>query len=152
MADAMNKNQEPPTDVVGGRPTQPKVFISYSWTAKDKARNLAERLLADGVDVVMDIYDLKEGMEKYAFMQRIVSDPSVERVLILCNKAYKEKADNFEGGVGDEAMIISPELYGKVEQQKFIPIVLEKDEEGRPYLPVILKARIYSRLCKNVSL
>lgn len=66
MADAMNKNQEPPTDVVGGRPTQPKVFISYSWTAKDKARNLAERLLVDGVDVVMDIYDLKEGMEKYA--------------------------------------------------------------------------------------
>lgn len=66
MADAMNKNQESPAAVVGGRPTQPKVFISYSWSSKDKARNLAERLLVDGVDVVMDIYDLKEGMEKYA--------------------------------------------------------------------------------------
>ena len=147
MADAMNKNQESPAAVVGGRPTQPKVFISYSWSSKDKARNLSERLLADGVDVVVDIYDLKEGMEKYAFMQRIVSDPSIEKVLLLCDKAYKEKADNFKGGVGDEAMIISPELYGKVEQQKFIPIVLEKDEEGRPYLPVILKSRIYIDFC-----
>lgn len=90
MADAMNKNQESPAAVVGGRPTQPKVFISYSWSSKDKARNLSERLLADGVDVVVDIYDLKEGMEKYAFMQRIVSDPSIEKVLLLCDKAYKE--------------------------------------------------------------
>ena len=81
MADAMKINQESPADVVGGCPTQPKVFISYSWTAKDKARNLAERLLADGVDVVMDIYDLNEGMEKYTFMQRIVNDSSIEKNL-----------------------------------------------------------------------
>ena len=42
MADAMNKNQESPAGVVGGRPTQPKVFISYSWSSKDKARSLAD--------------------------------------------------------------------------------------------------------------
>ena len=143
----MKEKPKTVTSVAGGRPTQPKVFISYSWTSKDKARNLAERLLSDGIDVVMDIYDLKEGMDKYAFMQRTVCDASIEKVLMLCDRAYKEKADDFKGGVGDEAMIISPELYGKVEQQKFIPIVLEKDDGGVPYLPVILKSRIYIDFC-----
>ncbi len=147
MNHQMTENTDSTTKDAGGRPTRPKVFISYSWTSKDKARNLAERLLADGVDVVMDIYDLKEGMDKYAFMQRTVCDTSIEKVLILCDKAYKDKADNFKGGVGDEAMIISPELYGKVEQQKFIPIVLEKDDVGNPFLPVILKSRIYIDFC-----
>lgn len=143
------KSEASKKNLAGSRPTQPKVFISYSWTNQEKARSLAERLLSDGVDVVMDIYDLKEGMEKYAFMQRTVSDPSIEKVLILCDRAYKEKADNFKGGVGDEAMVISSELYGKVEQQKFIPIVLEKDEDGNPYLPVILKSRIYIDFCDD---
>jgi len=125
------------------RPTHPKVFISYSWTSQERAVDLANRLLDSGVDVVIDVYDLKEGMHKYAFMQRIVNDPSIEKVLILCDKAYKEKADSFKGGVGDEATVISPEIYGKVEQQKFIPIVLDKDENGEPYLPTVVKSLIY---------
>lgn len=125
------------------RPTRPKVFISYSWASQDRAINLADRLLENGIEVVIDVYDLKEGMNKYAFMQRVVDDPSIEKVLLLCDKSYKEKADSFKGGVGDETMVISPEIYGKVEQQKFIPLVLEKDESGEPYLPTLFKSLIY---------
>jgi len=125
-----------------GRITHPKVFISYSWTSKKRAVALADRLISNGVQVVIDVYDLKEGMDKYAFMQKIVNDDSIEKVLILCDKTYRDKANKFKGGVGDEAMIISPEIYGKVDQQKFIPIVLE-NEEGKPCLPTFAKSRIY---------
>lgn len=131
------------TPLGASRPTHPKVFISYSWSSKDRAVDLADRLLANGVDVVIDVYDLKEGMNRYAFMQRIVDDPSIEKVLILCDRSYKEKSNSFKGGVGDETTIISPEVYDQVDQQKFIPLVLEKDENAEPYLPTMLKSQIY---------
>lgn len=122
----------------------PKVFISYSWTGKARAKRLADYLRAEcGVEVVIDIYHLKPGQNKFAFMQRIVDDPSIDRVLILCDRAYRDKANNFEGGVGDEATIISPKIYKDANQTKFIPIVMEADEQGNPYLPTFVDGRIY---------
>ena len=56
-------------------------------------------------------------------MERMVTDPTVTKVLIFSNKSYAEKADARQHGVGTEAQILSAELYGKVQQEKFIPIV-----------------------------
>ena len=120
-----------------------KVFISYSWAVQERVVELAERLIANGVDVVLDVYDLKEGQDKYAFMEQSVNDPSVDRVLIICDKSYTVKADDRTGGVGDETVIISPEVYGQMNQEKFIPVVFEVDEEGNAYRPTYLKSRIY---------
>lgn len=123
----------------------PKVFISYSWTSpayQSTLKQWAERLLADGVDVVMDIFDLKEGHDKYAFMEKMVTDSTVTHVLVMCDKAYAEKADARKAGVGTETQIISKEVYDKVNQSKFIPIACELDENGNWYLPTFLKSRI----------
>ncbi len=123
----------------------PKVFISYSWTSASHqatVKQWAERLLADGVDVVLDLFDLKEGHDKYAFMERMVTDPSVTHVLVVCDKIYAEKADVRKAGVGTESQIISKEVYEKVDQSKFIPIACEVDEKGNWYLPTFLKSRI----------
>lgn len=120
-----------------------KVFISYSWAVQDRVIELAERLIANGVDVVLDVYDLKEGQDKYAFMEQSVHDPSIDRVLIICDRTYTEKADDRTGGVGDETVIISPDVYGQMRQEKFIPIVFEVNENGQAYRPVYLKSRIY---------
>lgn len=120
-----------------------KVFISYSWAVQEKVINLAERLMANGIDVILDVYDLKEGQDKYAFMEQSVNNPAVDRVLIICDKTYKEKADNRAGGVGDETVIISPEIYGKSKQEKFIPVAVEADEDGHAYIPAYIKSRIY---------
>ena len=46
----------------------PKIFISYSWSSEEKVLELAKRLCSDGVDVVLDKWDLKEGNDKYVFM------------------------------------------------------------------------------------
>lgn len=120
-----------------------KVFISYSWSVQERVIELAERLLANGIDVVLDVYDLKEGQDKYVFMEQSVNDPSIDRVLIVCDKSYTEKANSRSGGVGDETAIISPEIYNQFRQEKFIPIILEVDDEGKAYCPTYIKSRIY---------
>ena len=122
---------------------EPRVFISYSWSSDAIVMPLAERLMSQGVDVVLDKWYLKEGQDKYAFMERSVNDPSITKVLIICDKKYADKANSRTGGVGDETVIISSEVYGRMEQEKFIPIIAERDPEGNPYVPVYIKSRIY---------
>lgn len=116
----------------------PKVFISYSWTSEEYQNRVIEfatRLRQQhSVDVKLDVWDLKAGQDTYKFMEQCVTDPDIDRVLILCDKRYAEKADERKGGVGDETAIITPEVYGNVTQEKFIPVVMEKDENGVPYI------------------
>lgn len=123
-----------------------KIFISYSWTPeenKKKTIKFAKKLREHGFDIIIDQTHLKFGYDKYVFMERMVTDPTIDKVFIICNKDYAEKADKRQGGVGDESMIITPEIYGKTEQSKFIPIVFEKDSQGKAYLPSYLKRIMY---------
>ncbi len=124
----------------------PKVFISYSWTNQahqELVKEWADRLLADGVDVVFDMYDLKEGDDKYAFMERMVTDSDVTHVLLICDKGYAAKADGRKKGVGTESQIVSQKIYKKVEQSKFIPIVCQFSEDREPCVPTFLQSRIW---------
>ncbi|EPD3671044.1 SEFIR domain-containing protein [Serratia marcescens] len=124
----------------------PKVFISYCWSGQerqDKIVELTERLATDGVESIVDIYDLKEGDDKYHFMEKMVVDDTVSHVLIICDKGYALKADERKAGVGTESLIISQEIYSKASQSKFIPIIYEFNEAGEAFTPVFLKSRIY---------
>ena len=124
----------------------PKIFISYSWASeitKTITRELAGKLRDNGVDVILDIWDLKPGQDKYSFMEQCVTNYEIDRVLIICDKSYADKANSRTGGVGDETMIISPEVYGKAQQEKFIPVIIELDEDNKPFLPAYLKSRMY---------
>lgn len=121
------------------RVDKPKVFISYAWSSEEcrqKVLSFADQLINDGVDVLLDRY-LAPG----AFMESSVNDESVTNVLILMDKVYTEKANKRQGGVGTETQIISPELYGKVEQTKFVPVLFERDENGEICTPTFLKSR-----------
>ncbi|MGV3518720.1 TIR domain-containing protein [Luteitalea sp.] len=124
----------------------PRVFISYSWSSpghQARIRQWAEQMVNDGVDVVLDVWDLKEGDDKYAFMEKMVTDASVSHVLVFSDSEYAAKADARKAGVGTESQIISREVYSKVQQSKFIPIACEFDESGEPLLPTFLKSRIW---------
>ncbi len=122
---------------------EPKIFISYSWSSDDFVLHLAERLVSHGVDVVLDKWDLKEGQDKYAFMEQCVTNPEITKVLIICDEKYAQKANGRTGGVGDETVIISSEVYGKMNQEKFIPVIAQKDESGNPFVPAYIRSRIY---------
>ena len=104
----------------------PKVFISYSWTVQEKVIQLAQRLVNDGIDTIVDFWHLKPGNDKYKFMESMVTDNTIDFVLIVCDKTYAEKANDRTGGVGDETVILSSELYGKFKQEKFLSLILEK--------------------------
>lgn len=126
----------------------PKVFISYSWTNQDHVdwvENLAKRLVAAGVDVVFDQWSLKKGHDKLAFMESMVTDKDVKHVLAICDAKYAAKADGREGGVGTESQIISPEVYTRVTQEKFIPLVRETSD-GHPAYRFSLGLRFTSTL------
>lgn len=124
----------------------PRAFVSYSRTSPahcDRIRSYAERLVTDGVDVMFDDFDLKEGQDKYVFMEKMVTDPAVTHVLVFSDRRYAEKANARKAGVGTESQIISKEIYNKVEQTKFIPIVCEYQDNGDAWLPVFFKTTIY---------
>lgn len=125
---------------------KPRAFISYSWSSpghQARIRQWAEQLVNDGVDVVLDVWDLKEGDDKYAFMEKMVTDESVTHVLVFSDSEYAAKADARKAGVGTESQIISREVYAKVQQSKFLPVVCEFDDSGEPLLPTYFKSRIW---------
>jgi len=124
----------------------PRAFISYSWSSPQHEQwvlDLAGRLVNDSVDVILDKWELREGQDKYSFMERMVTDESVSKVLVICDKQYAEKANKRKGGVGTESQIISREVYEKVDQKKFIAIVTEYDENGKEYVPAFFGGRIF---------
>jgi len=126
--------------------TPPNVFISYSWTSEDhinRVLELSTRLRQEGVNVKIDKWYLKEGQDKYKFMESMVSDESISKVLMICDKTYAEKANKREGGVGEETQIITPKIYKDTDSTKFIPIIFERDNNGEPFVPNFLDARIY---------
>jgi hypothetical protein len=124
---------------------QPKVFISYSHTSlahKEFVRHTATNLTSRGIEVTLDQWDARIGHDLNAFMEQISVD-DLTHVLIFSDRTYTEKANSRSGGVGREAIIITQEIYESVRQEKFVPIVCERDGEGFPYLPVFLKGRKY---------
>lgn len=131
----------------------PKIFISYSWTTPTHESwviNLAERLVSDGIDVTIDKWDLKEGHDKFKFMETMVKSSDIDKVLIILDKLYTEKANDRKGGVGTETQIISPNIYSNISQEKFVPVVSELDEDGKAFVPIFLEGRIYIDLSNQV--
>lgn len=126
----------------------PKVFISYAW-AKDKPEHdqwvmqLATELRDSFVDVILDKWDLKEGHDAVAFMEKMVTDETIKKVIMISDKTYAEKADGRQGGVGTETQIISKKVYEEQNQGKFVAVLPEKDENGKAYLPTYYSSRIY---------
>jgi hypothetical protein len=82
----------------------PKVFISYSWSTPEHQQwviDLATQLRDNGVDAILDKWDLKEGHDSIVFMEKMVTDASVEKVVIVSDSVYAEKANGRRGGVAN---------------------------------------------------
>ena len=131
---------------------KPKIFISYAWGSKEyqnKVLSFATSLVQDGIDVLIDKWNLKEGNDTYAFMERSVTDAEVTNVLLLLDPIYEEKANARQGGVGTETQIISAEVYNKTEQTKFIPVVFERKKDGGIPKPAYLKQTLHFDLSQE---
>ena len=121
----------------------PKVFISYSHDSpehKQWVSELAARLRRNGVDAILDQWDLGLGDDVTRFMERGIVD--ADRVLVICTDKYVSKANADEGGVGYERMIVNAELVQNLGTDKFIPII--RQASGKAKTPTFLGTRVYA--------
>ncbi|OXS56936.1 hypothetical protein B1A99_18940 [Cohnella sp. CIP 111063] len=124
----------------------PSVFISYSWTSQSHENwvtDLARRLRKDGVYAVIDKWRLKAGHDRFAFMEEMIGSEDIHKVLVICDKGYKDKANQRIGGVGVETQVITSSIYTKVRQEKFIPVLAERGEDGAEFIPTFMSSLIY---------
>jgi hypothetical protein len=123
----------------------PKIFASYAWSDERSAmvREVCERLKADQVDVLLDQWHVKEGDDLYHFMEKSVNDPTVNAVLLFCDKLYTQKANSRTAGVGAESQIISAEVYESLSNSRVIPLICELDENGKECRPHFVRSRFH---------
>jgi TIR domain len=120
----------------------PKVFISYSHDSephKDWVLRLATRLVANGVDVVLDQWDLTLGSDLPRFMEMGLTD--AQRVLAVCTEPYVAKANIGRGGVGYEKMILTAHLIQDIVRDRIVPII--RANTLIPPVPTFLEPRVY---------
>ena len=121
----------------------PKVFISYSHDSpehKQWVSKLAVKLRRDGVDVILDQWNLGPDNDVTQFMEHGIKNS--DRVLVICTDSYVRKANIGEVGIGDdESMIVTKKLVEDLGTNKFIPIIRQTLWEDKT--PDFLKERVY---------
>lgn len=118
----------------------PRVFISYTGTDiknRNWVKEFACKLRESGIDARLDIFHLKPGQDLPQWMTNEVI--MADKVLLICDKYYAEKADNRNGGVGWETMIIQGDMLSRPEQNKYVAILRDKDIDHS--LPVYVKSK-----------
>jgi hypothetical protein len=109
---------------IATQPRPPRVFISYSWDSPEHrvwVAQLGGYLRQNGIDVLLDQWNVGYGEDLAIFMERAVRD--ADRVLVICTENYVEKAAGRTGGVGYELTIVTGELLKNSNTAKFIPVV-----------------------------
>jgi hypothetical protein len=128
----------------------PRVFISYSHDSVNHKRwvlDFVTELRTNGVDPIIDAWDLRPGDDVPKFMEHGVRDAN--RVLMICTELYVAKANDGTGGVGYEAMIVTAELVRDLGTAKFIPIV--RQAATPPSLPTSVATRKYINLSESAD-
>ena len=121
----------------------PKAFISYSHDSpahKEWVLKLATKLVDNGVDVILDQWDIGLGGDLTLYIEQGITES--DRVLVICTDSYVGKANAGKDGVGYERMIVTAELFDNLETDKFIPII--RQASGKKKTPTFLRTRIYA--------
>lgn len=123
--------------------TPPTCFLSYSWDSdehREWVRALATRLRGDGVEALLDQFQLSPGADVVRFMEAAVRGSDF--VVLICTPNFASKADAGSGGVGYEKAIVTGEIFvGEVRETKFVPLLRAGD--ARKALPGYLKTRLF---------
>lgn len=118
------------------------VFISYSHddqTHLDWVLQLATRLRSNGLDVLLDRWNLRLGQNLAAFMERGLSEAN--RVVCICSEKYVEKANVGSGGVGYEKQIITAEIMADLNSNWVVPVIRNNNQDKN--VPTFLGGRLF---------
>ena len=125
----------------------PKVFISYSHDSQEHKKwvlDFATQLRNNGVDAIIDQWELRPGDDLPHFMETHLSDS--DYVVMVCTDKYVEKANAGSGGVGYEKMIITADLLANIDSNKVIPIIRQY---GTREVPTFLKTKLFINLSSD---
>ncbi len=120
----------------------PKCFISYSHDSdahKTWVSNLYARLRKNGVDAILDQWDLRPGGNLSTFIES--ASKTTNRVICICSEAYVTKANNGIDGVGYEKAILATELMKNVTSEKIIPLI--RNNNSQELTPIFLSSKRY---------
>jgi hypothetical protein len=124
-------------------PVSPRVLITYSHDStahEDRVLEVADRLRADGIDAMIDLYEPSppQGWPAWCDAQIRQSD----FVLMVCTETYLRRVDGDEEpaigrGVLWEGRLIKQHLYnaGSV-TKKFVPVLLAEGSDAHVPAPV----------------
>ena len=116
-----------------------RVFISYSHGTPEEDRwivELATFLREHGIDARLDVWHLRRGMDMPQFMTNELA--LADRVILVSDERYAEKADKRVGGVGWETMIVQGDIYTlPPDSTKYVVIV--RSPTVAAGLPIYLK-------------
>ena len=108
----------------------PEAFVSYSWDDaphKEWVRRFVDDLMRNGVATTLDQYDLGVGDDRFVFMETAIRES--EHIIVVCTPEYVRRANEREGGVGIEAVLITPEIYRQHRGKRFIPVIRRTEDE-----------------------
>ncbi|ASF43668.1 toll/interleukin-1 receptor domain-containing protein [Capnocytophaga endodontalis] len=130
----------------------PKVFISYSWDSeahKNWVLNLATKLRENGIDAILDQWELELGKPIPNFMGKSIEIS--DRVICIMTPNYKTKsnAEDPKGGVAYESSIMAAETIKNIITTKFIPLLREGNDNNA--IPYFLIGRTYIDMRDNNS-
>lgn len=118
-----------------------RVFVSYCHSSPEHEEwviALGKFLRENGIDARLDVWVLRHGMDLPQFMTNELT--LADRVILVSDEKYAEKADGRVGGVGWETMIVQGDMAQQPpESTKYLVIVRSRTRDDG--LPRYLKTK-----------
>ncbi len=128
--------------IIQGLPkTLVRVFISHTSKTDETiewVKELALHLIDQGIQARLDKFHLRRGMDLQQWMRNELT--MAEKVIIVSDEAYKQKADGHVGGVGWETRIIQDDIDSLPHDSTKYQVVVRADEIKKG-LPIYLNSR-----------
>lgn len=118
-----------------------RVFVSYSGTSplhKKWVAELATYLRSNGLDARIDQWHLRGGMDLPQWMANELQ--LADRVIIITDSRYTERADGRVGGVGWETMLIQGDMSSRPAND-YRYIVVVREDHFSSGVPTYLKTK-----------
>ncbi|MCA9248863.1 MAG: toll/interleukin-1 receptor domain-containing protein [Planctomycetales bacterium] len=132
---------DPNESKISTQHTPIRVFISYSGTSpqhKEWVARLATYLRANGLDARLDQWHLRGGMDLPQWMANELQ--LADRVIIITDSRYTERADGRVGGVGWETMLIQGDMSSRgTGDHRYIVVV--REDHFSSGVPTYLKTK-----------
>ena len=118
----------------------PEVFVSYCWESEmqnQKVIAFTNHLRENGFEAQLDrmLSQAETATNFIKMMHKAMSEHP--KVIVVLSKGYKEKAETFKGGVGEEYSILLNDISGN--PKKYILISFEEISDS--IIPLGLKGR-----------